>query len=46
MPNKGPWPNNRPGWKKASKLISIKGLITVQDGKIIEIDSSLGHNKQ
>ena len=38
MPNKRPWPNKRPGWKNDSKLINVQGLITVQGGKIIEID--------
>ena len=29
VPNKRPWPNNRPGWKRDKKSIAVQGQINV-----------------
>ena len=37
VPDKRPWPNNRPGWKNDSKLINVQRLITVQGEKLLKL---------
>ena len=46
MPYKRAGPNKRAGWKMGQNQINVQGRITVQGGKMLNLDNLVGVNSK